>query len=1360
MRFIQNLSIRSKLLLISLMPLAALFYFLLQNIRNEIAARNRIKQVYNNVLAGEAISNVIHQLQQERGYSISYLLGKGKEEKSELFTQREKTDNAIFNLTQLINSDKNDAGWLSTPDSLSALRTEVNSLQTNPETIRNVFAGIIFQKIKVLDKTFRSSREADIKDLLATHMFLIYSKEYYGQLRAAGKEAILLNGFGRNSYAEFAALKGKYEINLEKFRNSAPDELADLFDWKMTTPAIKMVQKMIDTAYHLPVFTGFPFSVDDWWINGIMYLNTFKEIVDASNLLIRRTAESKLAAISGSMTQSIIIALVVVLFIALLLFFTIRSIVSSVMLIKNTADRFTMGEINLSVPVISKDEIGSLANSFNQLIKVSQEYAEAAEIIGKGDYTPEVRVRSEADKLGISLNNMKSNLQKLSHENEIRTWLLSGNNEINDKMRGELEIRELAKAVICQLTKYLKAQVGSIYLSENGHLNLTGSYAFHHRKENVNHILAGQGLVGQAALEKTPIIFEQVPDDYTKINSSLGNTLPKNIVVYPFLYDGEVKGVIEIGAVHNFSELDLQFLDLVNMNIGIAFNSSQSRTRLKELLEETQRQAEELEMQQEELKQTNEELQEKTQLLEKSEAELKTQQEELQQSNEELEEKANLLQEQKEKLETAKMEVETKARELEVTSKYKSEFLANMSHELRTPLNSILILSQILTENKNKVLGEKEIELTRNIYNSGTDLLNLINEILDLSKVEAGRMELEIGDVPFNSISENLRAMFSEVANARSIVFEIICPQEIISTTIRTDRQRVEQILRNLLSNAFKFTDKGGQVILQMEIITPADVFSDGKLLNFDKVAAFSVTDTGIGIPESKQHIIFHAFQQADGSTKRKYGGTGLGLSISRELAHALGGDIHLHSEDGKGSIFTLYIPLKFDPIQAQRPGKGIEIKKAGKTAGKSRNLQNEFANGIGLPENIKDDRYTIGESDRCVLIIEDDENFATILLKFVNERNYKGIIALQGNTGLSLARHYRPDAIILDMQLPVMDGAEVLKQLKHDPDLRHIPVQIISAYDRRIESLELGAFDFIRKPVDKAAMQTAFERIEEFVRKKLKKLLIVEDNQEHNNAIRELIGNGDVKSASAYSGNEAFELMQKERFDCVIIDLGLPDMSGIDLIEKIKTNEDLNKVPIIVYTGKELSREKATRLNKLANSIVLKTANSKERLLDETILFLHRVESNLPKEKQQIIRKLHHSDEVLVNRKVLLVDDDIRNIFSLTTALEEDGMRCITAENGKEAIKVLKEQADVDIVLMDVMMPEMDGYEATREIRKMSQFSKLPILALTAKAMKGDREKCLEAGMSDYIAKPVNIEQLLSLMRVWLYQQYLQDNS
>ncbi|SHH17222.1 Signal transduction histidine kinase [Chryseolinea serpens] len=942
-------------------------------------------------------------------------------------------------------------------------------------------------------------------------------------------------------------------------------------------------------------------------------------------------------------------------------------------------------------------------------------------------------------------------LRKAETETAHKNWSLTGSADLVKKMQGNKRVDELSEVIINHLAVYLNAHIGAFYLVENGdtHLRLTGWHAINKTKREHPVVEFGEGLVGQAAAERSVKEVTHIAPGYFHMHTGFGETAPKNIIAMPFVFENAVVGVIELGSLHEFDDLKKQYLGLVADSIAIAVTSSQAREKTKELLEETQRQAEELTVQQEELRQSNDELHAKTEQLERSEGELKKQQEELRQANEELGEKADLLEYQKEKLEDAKTEIEIKAREIEVTSKYKSEFLANMSHELRTPLNSILILAQLLAENRSDVLGKKEVEYARNIHNSGTDLLNLINEILDLSKVEAGKMELDISEVNLQGIAGNMSALFSELAKEKSIEFTIDVNEDTLPVVLKTDKQRVEQVLKNLLSNAFKFTPGGGKVGLSIGRVSK-DAGSGSRFLSGIDQIAFSVTDTGIGITRDKQGVIFEAFQQADGSTKRKYGGTGLGLSISRELVHVLGGKIQLESEEGRGSTFTMYLPLQFDPALIVSDNKQIEIKEK-----RSPRIEKAVK-----PEEMPlddtqatDDRNHIRENDKVILIIEDEAPFANVLLDFVRERKYKGIIARQGNTGISYARHFKPDAILLDMKLPVMDGDEVLKLIKNDPDLRHIPIQIISAHDKKKEGLELGAFDYIKKPVTPQELRKAFDRIENFAGKKTKKLLIIEDNEQHNNAIRELIGNGDVTCFSAYEGAKAYKMMEEEAFDCVIVDLGLPDMSGFELLEKIKGNDNLNKIPVVVYTGRDLKKEESARLDRLANTVVLKTADSKERLLDETILFLHRVESRLPKEKQTIIRKLHKSDEVLKNKRILLVDDDIRNIYSLTNALEEEGLLCTTAENGRVAVEMLSSNGSFDLVLMDIMMPEMDGYEATAAIRKIPKFDKLPIIALTAKAMKGDKEKCLAVGMSDYISKPVNIGQLLSLMRVWLYR-------
>jgi CheY-like chemotaxis protein/signal transduction histidine kinase/HAMP domain-containing protein len=1338
MKFFTNLSLRSKLILASLIPVAGLVYYLQTMLKQDFARKDSAEVVIDDVTRIREMSLVLHEIQKERAFTLGFMNSNDPQLMRSLTEQHQATDASISRLAKVhLRQGRRTSVMF---DSLLTTRDKVRR-HRRIEEIDDVYLDLKFELLTDIASIVSKTENSMLQNRMEQHLCILRAKDYLASIRSV--LGVMIASREDSAYGHFASLKGVHEFNLKRLREIASPDLVQFYQKKYEGPFIRQTYEVMQSAFD--DFSKLQSSFENWSGLSTSTINTLKEIEDYSSEQILITANEIVEEASAKVFQGIISATILILVIVGLVAFTIRDIVNAIDKLKVAAEKMATGDTSSDVAVSGRDELGELALSFNKMIGATREFAVVADAIGKGNYQQDVETRGTFDTLGIALHQMKANLMRLSKENETRTWLLAGSAKVNDTLRGEKDVKLLAQDVITLLATYLRAKVATIYLNEAGRLNLVGSYAFQARKNNANSFTVGEGLIGQAALERKTIVFSEIPEDYISIVSGLGNINPKNIILFPFIYENEVKGVLELGLPGELSELDLQFLEMIGNNVAIAFNAAQSREKTKELLEETQRQAEELEVQQEELKQSNEELQEKTSLLEKSEAELKAQQEELQQTNEELEEKANLLEEQKERLEVAKMEIENKARELEATSKYKSEFLANMSHELRTPLNSILILSQLLSENKQNTLGEKEVDFVRNIHSSGTDLLNLINEILDLSKVESGKMEMDISDVPFQEIIADMNAMFSQIATTKAIDFDINIEEELRNASLKSDPQRLKQIIRNLLSNAFKFTENKGRIGLTIKHSTfPGETRKENATGNSEAVA-FIVSDTGIGVPIEKQSLIFAAFQQAEGSTKRKYGGTGLGLSISRELARALGGEIYLNSEQGKGSEFTLMLPLQSGSIQKRHlpPAKKINDQKR---------LQTE---PTPLPTDLDsfDDRASISENDRVVLIIEDDVPFSKLLLDFVHERSYKGVVAHQGNTGLSYARYYKPDAVLLDMKLPVMDGVEVLKHLKHDPQLRHIPVQIISSYDMRKEGIEMGAFDFVKKPVTTDTLQRSFTKIENFINRKLRRLLIVEDNELQNKAIRELIGNGDVKCSSAYSGTQALDALRQEKFDCIILDLGLPDMIGFELLQKIKKDDSINGIPIVVYTGKDLSKEEASALNRLANTVVLKTANSFERLLDETTLFLHRVESKLPDEKQNILRKLHKTDEILKNKTVLVVDDDVRNTYSLTNALIEEGLNCLVAENGKAAIQVLNEHNNIDMVLMDVMMPEMDGYEATIEIRKIQKFAKLPVIALTAKAMKGDREKCLASGMSDYVSKPVNVPQLLSLMRVWLYK-------
>jgi CheY-like chemotaxis protein/signal transduction histidine kinase len=926
--------------------------------------------------------------------------------------------------------------------------------------------------------------------------------------------------------------------------------------------------------------------------------------------------------------------------------------------------------------------------------------------------------------------------------------------------------------VMSELTPLVGAQHGGFFIAEaeadsDPQLRLVASYAYKRRKGITNVFDLGEGLVGQAALERKSILVTQAPEDYITIGSGLGESAPVNLVVLPVLFEDQVMAVIEMASFTPYSDAHLTFLEQLSETLGVVLNTIVATMRTEELLQqsqgltlELQSQSEELQTQRDELERTNRELEEQARSLKASEELLQQQQEELQQTNEELEEKAALLAEQNARIELknaevelARLELEDRAEQLAVSSKYKSEFLANMSHELRTPLNSLLILAKLLSDNQDQTLSEKQVEFARTIYNAGSDLLELINDILDLSKVEAGKMDVNPQPLEPAALADYVERTFRPVADQKSLEFSIALA-EALPAVIVTDEQRLQQVLKNLLSNAFKFTE-AGSVTLSIAPAPAGMRFNEATLRAADVVVQFDVIDTGIGIADGKLKLIFESFQQADGTTSRRYGGTGLGLSISREIARLLGGEIRVASTVNAGSTFTLYVPAV---APEPEPSPSPDEPSAARAPQPSAPPAFDPAALLQTAPAIDDDREGLADGDRVVLIVEDDADFAQTELAMARERGFKGIVALRGDEGFALARAYKPDAIILDMKLPVQDGWQVLDQLKRNPETRHIPVHIVSGGFENgnvQEALRAGAVAVLQKPVEAHALEEQFVRIAEFVERGVRNLLVVDDDEDQRTAIIELIGGGeDVQITAVGSSEEALELLTGEgRFDCMVLDLKLPKMSGFALLEKVKTDERWHWLPVIVYTGRDLTRREETRLKKYAETIIVKDVRSPERLLDETALFLHRVESQLPVEKRRMLEQLHSTDDVFKGKRVLIADDDVRNVFALASVLERQGMEVQFAEDGNEAIATLRADPKIDLVLMDIMMPELDGYEATRRIREEERFAKLPIISLTAKAMKGDREKSIASGASDYITKPVDTDQLLSLMRVWLYR-------
>ncbi|MCD0487373.1 response regulator [Pedobacter sp. MC2016-14] len=957
--------------------------------------------------------------------------------------------------------------------------------------------------------------------------------------------------------------------------------------------------------------------------------------------------------------------------------------------------------------------------------------------ISDGNY--QVRL-DEVQKDGLGslsgyLNAMAESLQFSFGLLADKEWLQSGIASLNDKMVGEKSVPELANAVIENIVAHTNSQVAALYLLEERTLGLTASYALMRDKQR-SFIGLGDGLAGQAAKSGKQMLLTDIPDDELSISYVLGNLKPRNIVAVPIFRDNYVIGVMEFGALLPYTKLQLDFFSSVSSNIGIAIHTAQNRKKLQEFLEETQAQAEELQAQHTELEGLNAELEAQTQKIQTSEEELRVQQEELLQSNQELEERSTLLEEKNQLILERNLDIQQKAEQLEQSTKYKSEFLANMSHELRTPLNSILLLSKLMSDNKE--LDKEYIEYAEVIQSSGQGLLGLIDEILDLSKIEAGKMKLEFADVSLTEVATDMRSMFNPMAKSKNL--ELLIDLEEGLTSINTDKMRVEQVLKNLLSNALKFTTVGKITLT---------ISKDESI----KSVLFKVTDTGIGIPADKQGLIFEAFQQADGSTRRKFGGTGLGLSISRELAKLLGGEIELTSKENVGSEFTFSVPFDRAAVAAKMQDV-LEV--LAPAANEVLPVIAERFTVDRIPQEIEDDRDTIQPGDKIILIVEDDTAFAKTLLTFTRNRSYKGIVAVRGDSGIELANHYKPLAILLDIQLPVKDGWQVMEELKSNPATRHIPVHIMSSLEVKKESLLKGAVDFINKPVALEHMQQIFSKLEHALSRHPKKVLIVEENRQHAEALSYFLSNYNIQTEVADNVSQSVGALKKKEVDIVILDMGIPDKGAYDTLEVIKKTEGLENLPIIIFTGKNLSKGEENRIKQYADSIVVKTAHSYQRILDEAGLFLHLVEEKESdtKNKKQSSERLGGLYEVLNNKTVLIADDDVRNIFSLTKALEKHKMKVLAATDGKEALQVLKENPMVDIVLMDMMMPEMDGYESTKEIRKISAYKQLPILAVTAKAMMGDREKCIAAGASDYISKPVDIDQLISLLRVWLYDK------
>lgn len=1028
--------------------------------------------------------------------------------------------------------------------------------------------------------------------------------------------------------------------------------------------------------------------------------------------LIKMEKETRVIMLTGGALATITAIIIASL--------SIRMIVNPVKVVTNTFREIAEGEVNLEARLMSnsEDEIGKMARYFNIFM---------------------------------------TKLKELISENRNQSWLTTGRAELNEEMRGVREINTLSSRIITYICRYLNMQIGRFYVkTDSNTFKVFGSYSYNSSEGSPDEFNIGEGLVGQAALEDKIVLVQDVPADYMKIISGLGEAVPKNILIAPCMYHEEIECIIELGSFNQFTDVQLKFIEQVSENIATSINLTKAQTKMEVLLNKTLVQAEELQVQQEELRQNNEELEEQAKILKQSEMNLQTQQEELRVSNEELEEQTKKLEQQKRDisennklLRKANHEIEGKAKELEIANKYKSEFLANMSHELRTPLNSIIVLSQLLENKKaNEPLTEKQLEYSKTIHSSGKNLLRLIDDILDLSKVESGKIDINFDQVNLAELAENTKSLFTPIILQKNIDFNIEIedglPEKIIS-----DEQRLQQIINNLLSNAFKFTETG---YVKMNICIPKeeDIKNYKIEENVNKLISIEIIDTGIGIPADKQTLIFEAFKQVDGTISRKYGGTGLGLSISRELARLLGGNIYLKSEEGKGSKFTLVF-LDNDNMEQ------VKLNKE-EYSGIDKNYRDNLEEKIILENDIneftKDEHdESKKEDEKLLLIIEDDEQFSTLLSELAYKKNYKVLIEKNSDEAIKLAEKYNPYAILLDSGLSDNSGLRVVDKLQNLEYTKNIPIHIISwKEDKNSYDKMKNLVWHIKKPYNLEELYNLFDKIETSLSNDSKKLLIVDEDKSQSNMIYNNLNERGFKITTLESGLDAYKLLKDEQFDCMILDLNLKDMNGIDLVNKLK-EENLVNFPILIYTEGNITQEEEDKLNKYTESIIIKGNNSIDRLLDEVSLFFHSVDSNIDNKNFKNIKFSEEKENLLNNKNILIVDDDMRNVFSLTSALEEKGMNVVVGRNGSEGIKKLYEKNNIDLILMDVMMPEMDGYTAMKEIRKEKQFDNIPIIAITAKSMKEDRQKCIEAGSNDYLTKPVDINKLISLLKVWLYK-------
>lgn len=1338
MKSLGRLPLNVKLALTSLVPLLALIYFFSIVHADKKTQITYTKNFQKRLQVTVAIFNAVSDLEQERRFALQYYY---KITSLPLLQdQQAASDLSLEHIKAL--SKNNWTTNLNYGLGLKDWRARIEPGQISPELVVENYQVIIDRlrihsyiqsdNPSILEHTSDSLQAAFILSDMISKLAIMRLDIYISKLNPSRASTTELENFSArfNLYQSFE----KELIELDNRDISTQYQAIKKGDLSKVTSYLSRVAKL-GTQYRV--------DPEEWWNTSANALDTLKNF--HTNLMLKIQQEvDNLALRQNTNLQRLTIYLILLILIVLLtLIWVSSSLVRQVRALQSVAHEIAQGETNIEVPRFPKDALGHLARSFIRIDRNNKKIVSAAKAIGNKDFSTPITLRGKNDELGSSIVQMRDALQTYEEKNAEEIWVRSGVTQINEVLLRKRKLQEMCKSVLENLTQYILGDIGTFYLLNGGNkLELACTYAIYDSKLVPKIIQMGESRIAKATAGKIPVLYNEVPEDYLTVGSSLGRKKASHLLILPLVQNEQIQGVIEIAGLQGFPSAVLDLVQAVSYNIATSIQSIKSRERLQELFEETQAQSEELQTQHRELENLNTQLEGQTQKLLASEEELKVQQEELLQSNQELEERSNLLEDKNQIIVERNLEIQKKAEELALSTRYKSEFLANMSHELRTPLNSILLLSRLLSENHENKLSQEEVEYAEVIQSSGQGLLTLIDEILDLSKIEAGKMTLELKKESIHAIVSGIKALFEPMGKEKGLEMRWIIDDH-VPEKIKTDRLRLEQILKNLLSNALKFTTAGS---IELRVIAPSK----------DRVL-FQVKDSGIGIATDKQEYIFEAFQQADGSTRRKFGGTGLGLSISKELSKLLNGELTLESKLNHGSTFTLMLPVSFPKDQHTSPDKEDKVKPQPmivKNVPSTKEKREKRFLAKQIPGDVEDDRATFQEGDQIILIIEDDTAFARSLLKFANSKGYKAIIAVRGDQALDLAIQYQPIAILLDLQLPVKDGWQVMEELKGNSDTRHIPVHMMSSYEIKKESLKKGAIDFINKPVSFEQMDGIFKTIEHALTRGKHQVLIVEENIKHAQALAYYLESFGVKAEIKKNIGDSVQALSGETIDCVILDMGIPDAATYQTLETIKENPGLEHLPIIIFTGKNLSKLEEQKIKQYADSIVVKTAHSYERILDEVALFLHLIEQNKAPRRDTHPPLLGSAfNEVLTGKKVLIADDDMRNIFSITKVLENYQMEVIAANDGKEVLDYLEANPNsIDIILMDMMMPTMDGYETTSKIRKDTRLHQMPILAVTAKAMQGDREKCMQAGASDYISKPIDMDQLISLLRVWLY--------